>query len=345
MKVITVILLLAIGVGIMFWWSKRKSEEFKLVSLPGDVGTVSIPADFTTELEDDSTLLAYPPGLECISLRFSSISFTKKDGSENGGIEQVRRKSREKNLPLQEYPEKAAVSYEEESSHDGTPLLIKYWDVGSKNTVLIVSATVILSLRADRRVKRTLELVPEIIQSVSITKLHRVIKSGGKQVEAIVQTVDPVPQTIQQFSGADDKWKIDSLAMAKRLATEHGISNANTPDELDAIFSAWMRKPLPKESSYDIADALGSAFGEYLVSQNGFQWVVVSDEYGTEYAVRHDVGQTMAFPRASVLKRIEDGKECFFQNIYIIICDQLKSACADSQQIPADDGLKAAPDE
>jgi hypothetical protein len=34
----------------------------------------------------------------------------------------------------------------------------------------------------------------------------------------------------------------------------------------------------------------------------------------------------MAFPRASVQKRIEDGTEKFFQNIYIIVCDQLRRA-------------------
>ena len=196
MKTITVVLILLIGIGIVFWWSNRTSDSLEEVSLPGEVGTVSIPADFTSEYEDDSTLLAYPRGPECISLRFTSISFTTNDGSENGGIEYVRCKSREENLPLWEYPEKVAVSCEEESMENGTPLLMKYWDVGSKNTLLIVSATIIRDLQSDRRVRRTLKLMPEIIRSVMITKTHRTVEDDGKRVEATVQTLEPSPQKI-----------------------------------------------------------------------------------------------------------------------------------------------------
>jgi hypothetical protein len=310
----------------MFRWLRRKSDALKELSLPGDVGAVSVPADFITELKDDSTLLAYPEGSECITLRFSSISFTKNDGAENGGIEHVRLRSEEKNLLLQKYPEKAVVSYEQDSTEGGTSLLINYWVVGSKNTVVIVSATIVRDLSADRRVKRTLKLMPEIIRSVTITKLHRVVDDAGKRFEATVKNAAPVPQRIQGFSAIDEKWRIDNLATAKQLSAKYGIANAHSPDELDAVFSAWLHHSAPKESSDDVANALGAAFGEYLVSRNGFQWVMVTDEYGAEYAVRHDIGETMAFPRASVLQRIEDGKEGFLRGIYVIVCDQMKRA-------------------
>jgi len=229
MKTITVILILLVGVGIVFWRSNMGSDALIEVSLPGDVGTVSIPTDFTTEYEDDSTLLAYPQGLECISLRFTSISFTKNDGSENGGIAHLRRKSKEENIPLQEYPEKVAVSYEKESTQDGTPLLMKYWEVGSKNTILIVSATVIPDLRSSRRVKRTLKLMPEIIRSVTITKLHRTVEDDGKRVEATVKTVEPSPQKIELFSSAANRWRSDNLVNAKQLSSKYGIEHSNTP--------------------------------------------------------------------------------------------------------------------
>jgi hypothetical protein len=65
----------------------------------------------------------------------------------------------------------------------------------------------------------------------------------------------------------------------------------------------------------------------------GFCRVVVTDEYGTEYAVRHTIGETMAFPRASVQKRIEDRCPEFFQNVYLIVLDQLKRS-AEEQKVP-----------
>ena len=61
-----------------------------------------------------------------------------------------------------------------------------------------------------------------------------------------------------------------------------------------------------------MAGALGAAFGEYLVEQHDFRSVVVNDQYGTDYAVRHQVGSTMAFPVSSVIKRIERNEpDCF----------------------------------
>jgi hypothetical protein len=69
---------------------------------------------------------------------------------------------------------------------------------------------------------------------------------------------------------------------------------------------------------------LGAAFGEFLVEQKEFRWVVVTDEYGTEYAVRCNIGEVTAFPRASIEKRIEDGCPELFQNIYLMTLDQLK---------------------
>ena len=65
-----------------FWFSKKKqATELREVALPGEVGTVSVPADFVVEMEDDETLLAKPTGEEAITLRFSSISIVKKDSS------------------------------------------------------------------------------------------------------------------------------------------------------------------------------------------------------------------------------------------------------------------------
>ena len=45
----------------MLWFRKGKpAMEFRTVDLPGSIGSVSIPRDFVVEMEDDSTLLAYP---------------------------------------------------------------------------------------------------------------------------------------------------------------------------------------------------------------------------------------------------------------------------------------------
>lgn len=94
-----------------------------------------------------------------------------------------------------------------------------------------------------------------------------------------------------------------------------------TPNELDIVFSRWMTDEEPKELADEVAAALGAAFGDYLVDEHGFRWVVVQDEYGREYAVSDAAARVTAFPRSSVSKRIEDGETECFQNLRIGILD------------------------
>lgn len=75
-----------------------------------------------------------------------------------------------------------------------------------------------------------------------------------------------------------------------------------------------------------IANSLGAAFGNYLVRSHGFRWGVIIDEQGEEYAVKHLLGNTVAYPVASVEKRIARREPDFFQSVYALIIDQLRRA-------------------
>ena len=100
--------------------------------------------------------------------------------------------------------------------------------------------------------------------------------------------------------------------MAASLGLKYGSGGDLTPDELDLVFSRWTFDDDDKESSDSVADALGVAFGDYLVENHEFRWVIVTDEYGTANAVRHRDSEVMTFPTSSVAKRIEDNEpECF----------------------------------
>ncbi|MEM7231522.1 MAG: hypothetical protein AAF517_05080, partial [Planctomycetota bacterium] len=60
--------------------SSEKNIEFSEHALPGDTGTVDLPADLDVKMENESTLLAQPKGCEHVALRVSSLSFTTKSG-------------------------------------------------------------------------------------------------------------------------------------------------------------------------------------------------------------------------------------------------------------------------
>jgi hypothetical protein len=300
---------------------------FHEASLPGEMGTISFPANFTVELEDTKTLLAYSPHDDSISLRVSSISISRKDeNDESAGKISIQDRATEKGVQYHEIEDKSYFSFEETSREDGVPLLIKYWQIGCKNTIVILSATIVAKYINNKTVQATLAIIPTIIESLKINKIYHVIETEDGQVESIITTAEPTPQKIVPFGVADNSWLQQSLELAAEINLKYGNAGSLTPKELDVIFTRWMHEEEGKESGDSIANALGAAFGEYLVDQHGFRWVVITDEYGTEYAVKTDIGETTSFPRASVQKRIEDQCTEFFQNIYYLILDRLKNA-------------------
>jgi hypothetical protein len=138
-----------------FWsWKKSKEAQLKLWNLPGEVGTVSLPDSLSIEMEDEKTLLAYPAS-DVISLRFSSISFTTK-GGDSGDLAKshVRNKASEGQLPYYEVGDKGVLSYEQQSENDvGQKLLVTFWYVGTKCTMVVASATILTANLADPGVK------------------------------------------------------------------------------------------------------------------------------------------------------------------------------------------------
>jgi hypothetical protein len=322
---------------VAFWSRKKnKSAGMREVALPGEMGTISLPSNFKVEMEDDNTLLAYLVNEDAISLRASSLSFCRKDGNdETAGKVAVQERAQKKGLHYYERDDKGILAYEEPSEQDGIPLVIKYWYVGSKNTMVILSATIDANQINRKSVHEVLATIPRIVESVKINTIRRVIEGEDRQIETYVTTAEPTPQRIEPFRAEENAWLETNLKVAAELNLKYGSGGDFTPQELDAIFSRWMQEEEKKETGEAVANALGAAFGEFLVEQKGFRWVVVTDEYGTEYAVKCDIGEVTAFPRASIEKRIEDGIPELFQNIYLMILDQLKRCKEDESGLDA----------
>jgi hypothetical protein len=300
--------------------------ELREVVLPGNVGTVSIPANYTVELEDvDSTLVAFPVG-EKIILRFSSLSFAPKRDVEDGGKSFVAETAAEKGHEYFEMGDKGIERYEEPYDHDGAPLIIKYWHIGLKNSLVIITATIEKACAADDDVKAALELMPRILESVTISVSHRVIVKDGKEIKTTTETVEPTPQSIRPFEAHESDWLLHSEDQARALSLKYGSGGELDPEELDRVFGRWMADDERSESADDVSEALGAAFGSFLVNEKGFKWVVVNDENGTAYATKHEIAETMAFPVESVRKRIERGEHGFFQDVYTMIVEHLAAA-------------------
>jgi hypothetical protein len=74
-----------------------------------------------------------------------------------------------------------------------------------------------------------------------------------------------------------------------------------------------------------VINILGAYLGEEMIRGIDMEWVTVSDELGSAYAVRHRNFTVLAYPFSSVQKRIEDRSYDFIEKIYYTTKDRLES--------------------
>ena len=96
-------------------------------------------------------------------------------------------------------------------------------------------------------------------------------------------------------------------AHADAAAVDAGLepSDPLSPEALDHLWLEWDWSDDPNVDGQKAATAFfGFAFGEYLVSQTGMKWRIVSDDQGEDYALVKPSTDVVAFPLATVSKRL-----------------------------------------
>lgn len=122
---------------------------------------------------------------------------------------------------------------------------------------------------------------------------------------------------ISELNDSERGWLGAHLKVAQSLADASAGAAAPsplTPALLDAVWNAWIPTAAQDpESVNTIINAIGAAFGQFLVDSDGFRWVVASDEHGTEMAViaLEGTADVVLYPMNLVAKRYETGTEGF----------------------------------
>jgi hypothetical protein len=125
-----------------------------------------------------------------------------------------------------------------------------------------------------------------------------------------------VAQRISELNDAERAWVDDNVAAARRYVEDAGHPADGQPLDpaaLDAAWSFWLQAwPAGEEDPNPVINALGLAFGQYLVDRLDLDWKLVEDEYGTEVAVHGQPGDVLVFPPNLVAKRLETRTVGFF---------------------------------
>ncbi len=70
--------------------------------------------------------------------------------------------------------------------------------------------------------------------------------------------------------------------------------------------------------------SLGVTFGDALAQMLNLEWVSVTDEYGTDPALRYPGTTILVYPLTAISKRVEDGDEIDVHDLFGNFCDRVE---------------------
>jgi Domain of unknown function (DUF3806) len=124
---------------------------------------------------------------------------------------------------------------------------------------------------------------------------------------------------IEELNPSEVTW-VAQMQEAGRLLHEAYVGKLSTlPDvrALDALWVRWQSDRDPgRPDANTVVNALGLCFGQQLVDRLGFQWAVITDEYGTEMGCIGQPGDVTVFPANMTAKRLENGARPFFSELF-----------------------------
>ncbi|WP_338846307.1 DUF3806 domain-containing protein [Massilia sp. W12] len=146
-------------------------------------------------------------------------------------------------------------------------------------------------------------------------------------VTATKKTAPPVPQKISAVGSKELAAFEQASARALRFVTDY-VPRASNPKltDFDKAFYLWQKEKSRRYSEQQVIEMIGAYLGNQLVKDFQMEWVVVSDQYGTDYAVRGKQKEVMSFPFASVEKRIQRKEHEFVVGVYQTVKHTLADA-------------------
>jgi hypothetical protein len=124
-----------------------------------------------------------------------------------------------------------------------------------------------------------------------------------------------VTEQVEPLNEAEREWVANNTADAAQLLTASGLraDGSLSAAALDDLWALLLREE-PEDPNPAI-NLVGLAFGQLLADRLGLSWVALTDEHGTEIAVRGDANFTV-FPTNFVAKRYVTRETGFLASAY-----------------------------
>lgn len=144
-------------------------------------------------------------------------------------------------------------------------------------------------------------------------------------VSLTTSEVEPSPQEISAVGKADLARFLEHASRAPEFVSSYVEADSDDIDlqSCDQAFEHWLNDPEKKFIDEEVIMVLGAYLGECCCEGLNMEWVVVTDEYGTDFAVSSMEAETLGFPFSTVAKRVESREGGFLMGVYRAIEDNI----------------------
>ncbi|TGK96257.1 DUF3806 domain-containing protein [Leptospira brenneri] len=137
-------------------------------------------------------------------------------------------------------------------------------------------------------------------------------------------SMDHPERKIRELNPKDSEWLERSNKIGYDILDWYNKNKELNPGTLDSAFQKWKSDKTDNKAPENlVAVGLGSLFGKYIKDHKRCRWVVVTDSFGTDFALLNETGSEL-YPINSVWKRIDSSNQdiSFFEPIWTSVVEK-----------------------
>lgn len=135
------------------------------------------------------------------------------------------------------------------------------------------------------------------------------------------------------INASEKEWISQNISATRGMISSLDDAGGDvvTPEALDKVYGVWFAShEKGQEDPNAVINAMGIAFGSYLVDTLAMEWAIVKSQGVMELAVVGQPGDIAVFPANLVAKRYGKGETGFFSHLY----SEMKNTVEEIRALP-----------
>ncbi len=124
----------------------------------------------------------------------------------------------------------------------------------------------------------------------------------------------PAIPHVEPLRAGESDWRDNQLIVAGLLAQRYcdaPTEDLPSAEVLDGMVSGWLADDDSRVEVNVVVNAVGIAVGTHLAAATGLDWVIATDERGSDLALHGQPGNIIVYPANAVAKRVVAGERGF----------------------------------